>query len=200
MAIGDLRTRRNFYPTSKDLNHLQSQSVQGGPPSCGGNNPIAWCYNRVGFDSYTFRATDTATGADDILAICLVTLALLIVEHFWNSPDRTSRKIRNSIFRSCLRGSKADPCKRLTAVTRWLWRYVVPGLFTIFALIYLYCFVVFASDLDWFREHEIYDKSWGFGQIVAILVWAPPLCEYFWESFRKCLCDASGWDESGVSC
>lgn len=30
-------------------------------------------------------------------------------------------------------------------------------------------------------------KTWSFGQIVAMTVWAPPLCEYFYLEWRKCL-------------
>ena len=191
VAIGDLYTERNFSPSSEDLSSLQSQSVQSGPTSCGGNNPIAWCYNRIGVNYYGFRETNASDGADNILTICLVTLALLIIEHFWNSPDRTNRSIRDCLFRFCIRGSKADRFRRLNIVTHWLWRYVVPALFTIMVLIYLYCFAIFANDLNWFRENKIYDPSWGFGQIVAIMVWVSPLCEYIWESFRKSLCDAT---------
>lgn len=199
VAIGDLYTERNFSPSPDDLTYLQGQSVQGGPTSCGGNNPIAWCYNRIGVNYYGFRATNTGDGADAIIVFCLVTLGLLIIEHFWNSSDPTNRKIRNSIFRFSLAESKVDNFRRMKTVTSWLWRYTVPALFVIFVLIYLYCFAVFANDLNWFRENEIYDPTWGFGQIVAILVWASPLCEYFWESFRKYLwVRRSGWTRSYV--
>lgn len=184
VAIADLYNEQTFNPSQDDLTHLRNQAVQGGPTSCGGNKPITWCYSRIGVNNYGFRATNSADGADDILVVCLVTLALLLIEHFWNSPDPTNRKIRDSIFGSCLRGSKADRSSRWNIVTRWLWRYVVPALFTIFVVGYLYCFAIFADDLNWFRENKIYDSSWGFGQIVAILVWAPPLGEYLWESFR----------------
>ena len=186
VAIGNLYQTTNFSPSHDDLAYLQSQSVQGGPDSCGGNNPITWCYHPIGVNYYGFRATNSGDGADDILKVCLVTLALLIIEHFWHSTDGTNRKTRDHLFRSCLRGSKADQFRRLTTVTRWLWKYVVPALFALFIVGYLYCFAVFADDLNWFRLNEIYDPTWAFGQIVAILVWAPPLCEYFWESFRKC--------------
>ena len=186
VAIGNLYTTMNFSPSHDDLAYLQSQSVHGGPDTCGGNNPITWCYDPIGVNYYGFRATNSGDGADDLLKICLVTLAFLIMEHFWHSPDCTNRKIRDHLFRSCLQGSKADRFRRLTTVTRWLWKYVVPALFAIFLVGFLYCFAVFADDLNWFRLNEIYDPTWGFGQIVAILVWAPPLCEYLWESFRKC--------------
>ena len=192
VAIGDLHRQPNFRPSQDDLDYLQRISAgAGGPPSCGGYNLNAWCYNPIGVNYYGFNATNTGDGADVILGLCLVTLVLLIIEHFWNSPDRTNKKIRNSIFRSCLRESKADRFKRVNTVAPWLWRYVVPALFTVFVLIYLYCFAFFAYDLSWFSTNKIYDPSWGFGQIVAILVWAPPLCEYLWGSFRKYLCDAA---------
>ncbi len=200
VAIPNLYIKRSFSPTLTDFGDLQTQSVQNGPTSCGGNNPIAWCYKPIGVNSYGFRATNTVDGADDILAACLVTLALLIIEHFWNSPDRTNRSIRKTIFRSSLSGLKADRFRRLRPVTRWLWRYIVPAFFTLLVLIHLYCFAVFAEDLDWFRLNKIYDPSWGFGQIVAVLIWAPPLCEYFWETFRKYLYAAPWRDGSGVPC
>lgn len=193
VAIGDLYSEQIFNPSPEDLTHLRDQSVQGGPTSCGGNNPVAWCYNRIGVNNYGFRATNSGDGADDILAVCLVTLALLLIEHFWNSPDPTNRKIRDSIFGSCLQGSKAGRYSRWNSVTRWLWKYIVPVLFIIFVLLFFYCFACFIDDLNWFRENQIYDSSWGFGQIVAILVWAPPLCEYVWESFRKCSRNARGY-------
>ena len=186
VAIGNVYQTITFSPSQDDLAFLQSQAVQGGPDTCGGHNPITWCYNPIGVNYYGFRATNSGDGADDILKVCLVTLALLIIEHFWHSPDGTNRKIRDYLFRSYLRGSKAGRFRRLTTVARWLWKYVVPALFALFLVGFLYCFAVFAEDLNWFRLNEIYDPAWGFGQIVAILVWAPPLCEYLWESFRKC--------------
>ena len=185
VAIKDLYREQNFSPSSEDLTYLQTQSSQGGPTSCGGVNPIAWCYNPFGVKGYRFGAMNSDDGADVILGICLVTLALLVAEHFWNSPDGTNRTARNFIFGPWLRWSNADRHRRWSTATRWLWRWVVPALFTLFALAYVLCFAVFASDLNNFRLKKIYDPSWGFGQIVAVLVWAPPLIEYFWETFRK---------------
>ncbi len=33
-------------------------------------------------------------------------------------------------------------------------------------------------------QYNKYDSTWGFGQIVATLVWAPTLCDYFWDQAR----------------
>ena len=193
VAIGDLYLEKNFSPSPKDIASLADTAVQGGPPSCGGNNPIAWCYNRIGVSNSgtnSFRTTNSGDGADDILIFCLITLGLLLIEHFWNSTDPTNRKVRNAVFGSCLPGQRNDKGPRTEKSSRvvkwlpWLWRWFVPAVFTIFVIIYLYCFSVFVDDLNWFRDNKIYDPEWGFGQIVAILVWAPPLFEYFWESFR----------------
>ena len=185
VAIADLYYERSFSPSSKDLSFIQTQSLQGGPESCGGFNPIAWCYNGFRANGYGLGATNSDDGADVILGICLVTLALLTIEHFWKSPDGTNRTNGNFIFRPWLRWSNADRNRRWSTITRRLRKYVVPVLFTVFALVYLLCFAVFASDLNSFRVNKIYDRTWGFGQIVAVLVWAPPLMEYLRETFRK---------------
>lgn len=185
VAIRNVFTKRTFTPSMDDLTHLQSQSVMGGPSSCGDNNPTAWCLTRIGFDWDAFRNTNTADGAYPILIFCLIILILLTVEHFFTSSDPANAKIRNAIFERCFPQSRPDGPGRGSRLLRWVSRVVVPFLFTLTVLIYLYFFVFFGYDLNWFRVNEIYDPSWGFGQFVAILIWASPVFEYFWESFRK---------------
>ena len=70
----------------------------------------------------------------------------------------------------------------------WLKRFAVPLGFVCFVVGHLYCLAVFADDLNWFRVNKIYDPAWTFGQIVAILIWAPLVVQYFWDvslEFRK---------------
>ena len=55
---------------------------------------------------------------------------------------------------------------------------------TFFGL-YVYWFSIFMSDLQWFAYNGVDSSSWSFGQIVAITVWASPLCEYFHLELRK---------------
>ena len=186
VAIGNLYKRQDFRPNPDDLSYLRQQSTQGGPSSCGNNNLLAWCYSRIGVESYNFRATNGADGADNILKFSLVVLGLLIIEHFWQSSDRTNRKIRDYLFRSCISRSDSSRFPGSNRIFRWLSRLTVPIIIVVFVAMYLYFFAVFAVDLDWFRENKIYDPEWSFGQIVALMVWAPPIFEYFWESFRKC--------------
>ena len=185
VAIANLYNEKTFNPSLDDLTHLQSQSVTGGPSECAENNPIAWCLYTMGVNNYGFQAQNSGDGANDILSFCLVTFGLLLVEHFWNSKDHTNRNIRNLIFKPCVRGSEVNENSRTNKIVRWIWRYLAPLLFTIFLLVHLYCFAVFANDLNWFNDNNIYDDVWGFGQIVAILVWAPPIFEYLWQMFRK---------------
>ncbi|KAL8936890.1 MAG: hypothetical protein Q9216_004692 [Gyalolechia sp. 2 TL-2023] len=43
---------------------------------------------------------------------------------------------------------------------------------------------MFLRDLAWFAENDVYSKTWNFGQIVAITVWAPPVCEFIHLEIR----------------
>lgn len=54
-------------------------------------------------------------------------------------------------------------------------------------IIYFYAqvFMMFIRDLSWFAENDVYSKTWNFGQVVAITVWAPPVCEFFHLEIRK---------------
>ena len=56
--------------------------------------------------------------------------------------------------------------------------------FTFFAF-YVYSFAAFMQGLRWFASNGVDSSSWSFGQIVAITVWAGPLCEYFHLEIRK---------------
>lgn len=55
------------------------------------------------------------------------------------------------------------------------------ALYTTIIGFYLYSFTDFMARLTLFSV----DKSWNFGQIVAITVWFPPACEYVHLSIRE---------------
>ena len=184
LSIGNVFTKRIFKPSLDDLEFIQTQSVPGGPDGCGGNNLLAWCWTRMGINQHAFSATNTVDGADDILAICLVTLVLLITDHLWRSSDRGSEKIRK-VIREHLPRPFYNRLRRLPTVPHWLEASFTPAVLIILIILYIYCFVIYAEDLNWFREYKIYDPDWGFGQVVAVLVWAPPLYQYPWDFFRK---------------
>lgn len=54
-----------------------------------------------------------------------------------------------------------------------------------FVSLYIWFFRTFFIDLAWFA-HLVDHHSWAFGQIVAITVWAGPLCEYIHLELREC--------------
>ena len=54
-----------------------------------------------------------------------------------------------------------------------------------FLYLYIKFFIMFLSDLAWFASNDVYNKTWNFGQVVAITVWAPPICEYIHLEIRE---------------
>ena len=63
----------------------------------------------------------------------------------------------------------------------------VVSMYLLFSCLYIYWFVVFINDLAYFANNGVDVDSWSFGQVVAITVWAEPLCEYFHLELREFL-------------
>lgn len=61
----------------------------------------------------------------------------------------------------------------------------VVSMYLLFCCLYIYWFAVFIKDLEWFAHNGVSVDSWSFGQVVAITVWAEPLCEYFHLELRE---------------
>ena len=51
--------------------------------------------------------------------------------------------------------------------------------------LYFFWLYVFFVYLTYFAKSQSISNSWGFGQIVAIIVWAPPLCEFIHLEMRE---------------
>ncbi|KAL8721026.1 MAG: hypothetical protein Q9181_007795 [Wetmoreana brouardii] len=51
-------------------------------------------------------------------------------------------------------------------------------LFVVFLSLYLKFFNMFLHNLAWFAKNNVYNNSWNFGQVFAITVWLPPICEF----------------------
>ena len=58
-------------------------------------------------------------------------------------------------------------------------------IFLLFLLWYCELFYIFLNDLAWFATNQVYSKTWNFGQVVAITVWAPPICEFIHLELRQ---------------
>ncbi|KAL6720051.1 hypothetical protein ACLMJK_001972 [Lecanora helva] len=63
-------------------------------------------------------------------------------------------------------------------------RSIIIAIYLTFSGLYITCFVYFCRDLAVFASNGSYSKTWNFGQVVAITVWAPPLFEYIHLELR----------------
>ena len=170
-----------FRPTTSDFEQITALTTQGGPPSCASQNLIPWCFNPRKDGNYLgFNSGSSGNGANDILIFSLVTLAIIIVDHFCRSDDPKQRALNHRLLTKL----GIEPSKPLFPHADKVLRFGTPAFHFIFFWLYIYCFYVFGEDLDWFSSSDLSDSSWGFGQIVAILVWAPTLCDYLWNQIR----------------
>lgn len=56
--------------------------------------------------------------------------------------------------------------------------------YTVIIVFYLYYFGTFLTDLSFFASSRVYNTTWNFGQVVALSVWLPPICEYVYLELR----------------
>ncbi len=169
-----------FTLDAKDLNHIMETASTGGPATCASKSLIAWCYDPQSGSDFGFNSPNSEVGANTILVFCLVTSVILIVDHFCRSTDKTQRRLNDWILKKLHIASK----KKLFGHAKEVLDFVTAVFHLTFFCIYIYCFYIFASHLQWFQQYNTYESTWGFGQIVAILVWAPTLCDYFWDQAR----------------
>ena len=58
------------------------------------------------------------------------------------------------------------------------------SIYILFFIIYTWYFSLFLGDLHFFSATKVYNTSWNFGQVVALSVWLPPICEYIYLELR----------------
>ena len=169
----------NFVPTTKDLHQIQDAANQNGQSSCGNQNLVAWCYKRRQYGHYFgFNSSSTGNGANDILVFCLMTLIIVIVDHFCRSDDPHQQKLNRRILKKL----GIAPSEPLFPHANTVLRFGTMTFHFIFFWLHIYGFYVYGVDLEWFSTGKFYDPQWNFGQIVAILVWVPTLSDYLWEN------------------
>ena len=103
--------------------------------------------------------------------------------------DRYTRLQQNTLpsMMSLIRRVHQD-VKSQASVLDWpstLTSAAVVSMYLLFFCLYIYWFAVFIKDLEWFAYNGVAVDSWSFGQVVAITVWAEPLCEYFHLELRE---------------
>ncbi len=152
-----------------------------------------------------------------MLAFCLVVLLLLVFEKAkvlqWPRTQRLLRWLSQKLS-PCLAmvasfaGYIRNALERLVTQRMTYWtnalvrairinhtandtglfrRCFVALLYILFSCLYIYWFSIYSRLLGWFATNQSYSTSWNFGQIVAITVWAPPLCEYIHLELRESL-------------
>ena len=105
-------------------------------------------------------------------------------EWFTKVTDTTSKDLR---FRGLLTKEAIIKNFKSFRSTDWLkvsqTAFIVLFYVTIIGL-YVYFFSIYCQDLAWFASNGV-SNSWTFGQIIAITVWAGPLCEYIHLEIRE---------------
>jgi len=103
----------------------------------------------------------------------------------WKQSDRYVMGKR-FVVRSCNEfWSNTARFFRSTTCTKATRKCIIIATYLTMSGLYIYWFIIFAQDLAYFAINGNYSKTWNFGQIVAITVWAPPLCEYIHLELRK---------------
>ena len=173
LSIVTLSTNGDFDPSTAALNDLASSYHTGGPDSCGKVQPAAFCYQPSGsiYDERSYlHITDIGAIAFKMLGFCLVVLLLLAASKSRITTWQITHYLTHLIT------------QKLAYVVR---RTVVVAIYLTFSGLYLYWFSIFCLYLAKFAASGAYSKTWNFGQIVAITVWAPPLFEYIHLELRK---------------
>lgn len=171
-----------FVASIEDFDHINSVPSGNGPPSCAHQDLTPWCYDPRSHGNYFgFDASSSGSGANNILIFCLITLAIIILDHFCRSDDRNQQKINHWILQKL----GITTSKPLFPRAGEILHYGTIAFHFIFFGLYIYCFYIFGEDLQWFNSNNVFDPSWSFGQIVAILVWAPTVVDYLWDQTRE---------------
>ena len=208
LSTATLVTISNFNPNEHTLDDLSSYASSDGPPSCNSWRPGAYCYTSAGLTPSLFN--DDAWTA---LGFCLVVLVLLMIKQSkiltsrpaqhclsWTSkklapclPVLTvpARCIHRAIYlirrRFGHRAGLIEPFDPDTDYPMIIGRIFIAMLYVLFTGLYIFGFYVFCSLLAVFAQVHWLSTSWSFGQLLAIMVWAQPLCEYVHLELSKCL-------------
>ena len=181
VAIATLKSgHTSFTPIQEDFDSITSALSQHPVESCGSQNLIPWCYAPRSDGSFGFNGSSNGSSADDILIFCLVTLAIILIDHFCRSDDPKQQALNGRILKKL----RIDPSKALFPHAGAVLRYGTPVFHFVFFWLYIYCFYLFGEDLNWFAANNVYDPGWGVGQIVAVAVWLPTLFDYAWDQLR----------------
>lgn len=174
--------------------------------ACGYQDPSGLCPSRLSYMPVKPEASNYLESVIGIVTLSLVVLATITMDFLWN-PEKPicvpikdwliryidQQKLKHAMLPGRAKGNPINSTKlgifRLKLGTKWAKGYVqVFYLLTYFVIsVFLTGFLemFFASWTSLFRSHIIIGThTWGFGQIVAVAIWAAPLCEWIYLEFR----------------
>ena len=207
LSTATLVTIGHFDPNEHTLRDLSSYASSEGPPSCNYWRPGAYCYSPTATPSI-FKDEAWST-----LGFCLFILVLVMIKQTriltsrpaqhclsWTSkrlvPCRPvltvpARCIHRAIYlirrRLSHRASLVGPFNPDADYPRIIGRIFVAVFHVLLTGLYVIWFFGFGFYLSLFAAIQWLDTSWSFGQVLAIMVWAQPLCEYVQLEFSKYL-------------
>lgn len=209
LSTATLVTIGYFNPGKATLDDLGFYASTGGPPSCNSWRPGAYC-------SYLGGQTDFSLGWESysICGFCIFVLVLLMIKQSskitksplaqhcssWTSnrlapclPVLTvpARCIHRAIYsirrRLTYTAGLVEPFDHDTDYAIVIKKVFRAALYILFTGLYIFGLYFFCDSLALFAQAGLLSKSWSFGQVLAIMVWAQPLLEYLHLEFSKFL-------------
>ena len=205
LSTATILTIGKFNPDQYTLENLRSYASSNGPSSCNSWQPGAYCYvpNPI--------AASIKDVAWSTLGFCFFVLVLVILKQgkiltsqpaqhclSWTSKNLApclpvltipARYIHKAIYRIRRRlghrNSPVEPFNPDTDYPRIIGKIVNAMFYVSVTGVYIMWFFVFCFTLT--AAASVLSTSWGFGQVLALMVWAQPLCEYVQLEFSKYL-------------
>ena len=188
-----LFTTGNFNPSQRDQNNFAAQRTN--ITACGSFDPTTYCLDLTNFQNAA--SWDFFSGGAVTLLFSLLILVFIILDQFKILSYQFSKRIINQLsnilkaFLSTLRNqdkygisSRYFPFD-INSYGRFI-QVVVNFRNLAFWSFYLLLFGDFLSNFTFNTPSAQISPEWGFGQIVAITIWAAPLFEYLKLVIRKC--------------
>ena len=179
----------SFNPSPADLLRLRNQ-VSGSFPACGIRDPSNYCLQT---NPLTLNQTDIGPGSIGvpIVAFTTIILALIFFDYCGVQNIATCKRFIGWWVQKFKSVSKSNQPQRSPQAHQFFSlgfynasNYVSPFLYFITWSCYLLFWAYYLQSLKLGASVGVV-QTWTFGQIVAISVWAQPLCEYVKLSVRK---------------
>ena len=206
LSTTTLVTIGDFDPSEHTIIDLSSFASSDGPLSCNFWQPGAYCYIPQPTTLFTDAAWSTVGFCLFILVLVMINQSKILTRRpaqyylSWTSkkfapclPVLTvpARCIHRAIYiirrRLGHRASLVEPFNPDTDYPRIIGRFFIAMFHVIVMGLYIIWFFGYGVLLAMFPSTQSLNTSWGFGQVLAIMVWAQPLCEYVQLEFSKFL-------------